>query len=1093
MIDGNRRNVAAGRTSVISRAALVLLGSLLAAPSIAAPVDRPDCAGLWLENAALRIRTDVTAGLFAHTDGAVRLVLPSDARKALGPGQPRAAVFRCFPGVGGGEPNLQPVLSVAAQDRDESGGELRVSWKIDGTLPALGLRRYQVYFAPAAGPALGAGESQPGQPMLHLGENLLPNPSFEIVDPGDATNPAGWYLSGDVGQGGARIRGVRSEQAARSGRFGFRSYADGPAGAVELGGRAVLADPIAVVPGVRYHLLVHARILDATGHGLQASAPFLDSDGRELPVAVRLESAAGQRTNGFAAFRTWMVAPPEARFARLSIGTYKSSGTTDIDDLALFADPVGLGPPPTVTTLPPERAAQYRKTMPADSGARGLLYDLGPPGSMLAGGFTPLSPQDVFDDDARAGFRGPVTGRAAPRPDPLAQDHVEIGDATVSFRVPNGDYLVWVLLGDMRSAPTEELAFYRGPVVIKAQGQTRAVVDRRDGLRSSIGLEDDALALRKLGGDAVWSRHVAPRFADAIFPAKVEDGVLDLQCGPAAACPVAAVGIFQTGDADALTAAVTAYGERRRASFALSWAVPDQPSAHEAVFLPSAAERSRGFVPFLLDPEDDIYPQTTPTRQAADAAARGIQVRVARGETTAVAIGLWASSFRGDVSMRLDQPSTPVGDTIGGTPLTARIAAYQAVRLAAGADDARYAVRPTFLVETDKLDLHPGIARLVWVTVTAPTDAKPGEFDGALMLSAGRERDALVPITVKVLPFALPEAPQIQAAVGAGDSAIGAEGLLADLTAHGMNAATLDLPPEVRLDGTAGTVELGFAPLDLRANLARQAGMGVRAVLTAGLLRPAFSLLGGGDQARQAAGFERLATEILTQTGAHAQSAGWAGLVHLLDDPSLLGLCRSAKAPCAVPARWVGGRLDAGDSEVVLVGVQPDGGFDPATVRGATAKDKRPVWLLDVGGGRLGRGLLPWALGAAGVVRTHHLAHLGDAVNGWDDDDPMPPHVVAQGDRLVPTLLWERARLGVNDARTIALVESLAGRARGGARSLASEAEKALEDLRAAASARLEPAARRWDGTWSLPQGSLAAARERLLDLAVKLHGAVGE
>lgn len=1067
---------------VTALAALSLLGVLLASPARSAPVERPDCAGLWLENATLRIRADVAAGLFAHADAELRLALPSDARAALGAGRPRAAVFRCFPGVGS-EPALQPVEATVTQSGDD-GGDVRVTWKADGALPALALRRYHVYFAPGSGPALGGGEARPGTPALHLGENLLPNAGFEQVDPGDASNPAGWYLSGDLGQGGARIRGVRSEQSARTGRFGFRSWSDGATGA-ELGGRAVLAEPVPVLPGVRYHLLVHARILDATGRGLQAVAPFLDAESHELPVAIRLEAGAGQRTNGFEAFRTWMVAPPEARFARLSIGTWKSGGTTDVDDVALFADPAGVKPPPIMTTLPPERAAQYRKSFPLDAGAPGLLYDLGPPGSLVAGGFTPLSPADAFDDVSRAGFRGAVTGRTARRPDPLAQDHVELGDATVSFRVPDGNYLVWVLLGDMRSAPPDELTFYRNPVVIKAQGQTRAVIDRRGGLRSTVSLDDDALALRKVGADAVWSRHVAARFADAIFPATVEGGVLDIQCGPAGSCPVAAVGLFQTSDVDALTAAVAAYGERRKASFGLSWAVQEQARAHDAVYLPSAAERARGFVPFIVDPDEDVYPHTTPTRPAADAATRGVTVRVARGETTAFAVGLWASSFRSDVSLRLDQPSTPVGDTLGGTPLQARVAAYQAVRVAPDSDDARYTVRPTFLVQAEKLDLHPGIARLVWVTVSAPADAQ-GEFDGALLLSAGRERDALVPITVQVLPFSLPPAPQIHGAIGVGGG--GVEAILADQAAHGMNAAPFDLPPDVRLDGTRGAVEVGFAPLDLRAGMARQVGMELRAAVTADILAPAFSILGA--DARRATGFDRLATEILTQTGAHAQSAGWP-LLHVLGDPTLLGLCRSAKAPCASPARWAGGRLEATDSEVVLVGVQPDGGLDPAAVRGALGKDKRPVWIHEQGG-RLGRGLLPWALGAAGVLRSHHLAHLGDPVNGWDDDDPMPPHVVAQGDAIVPTLLWERARLGVNDARTIALVESLAAQARGPAKALASEADRALADLKATALTRLDPAARRWDGTWAPAKGSLAETRERLLDLAIKLHGAVG-
>lgn len=1073
------------RSPLAAGLAVGLAVALAGGTAAAATVERPDCAGMWLGEAVVRVRVDVAAGLFAHTDEPLQVIVPDDARPVLGEGRPRAAVLRCYAGSDTSEPVLQPVPATVAQDPKEAGGAIRVTWAADGTMPSLSLRRYQIYLAPASAPSLGPEEAKAGEPLLRHGENLLPNPSFEVVDAGDASNPAGWYLSGDVGAGGSRVRGVRAEQSARSGRFGFRSWSDGGKGG-ELGGRAVLSEPVPVTPGTRYHLLVHARILDATGVGLQAVAAFLDAEGKELPIAIRLESEAGKTTNGFQPFRTWMVAPAEARFARLSIGTYKNAGTTDVDDVALFADPAGVEPPPLVLVLPAERSAQYRKSMPPDAGAFARLYDLGPRGSAVAGGFTPVAPEDAFGEGALAGFSaGKPVGRAAPRPDPLAQDHVEMSDATLSLRVPNGQWLVWVLLGDLRSAPAAELGFYRAPVVIKAEGQSRAVVDRQAGLHGTVSLDDDAIALRKLGSDAVWARHVAPRFADAIFAVEVEDGVLDLQCGPRGACPIAAVGVFATPDTGAVQRAVEAYGERRRASFTLAWAVPDLARTQDALFLPSTPERARGFVPFLVDPDQDVYPHTNPTRQSADAAARGVKVRVARGETTAIAVGLWASSFRADVSMKVDQPATPIGDAIGGTPLEARVAAYQAVRLGGGPEDPRFSVRPSWLVGAEKLDLHPGVTRLVWVTVAVPPEAKPGEYDGALLLSAGRERDAGVPITVEVLPITLPASPLVQAAVEAASGEVAAERVLADLAAHGMNAAPLDEPPLVTLDGTKGTVDVGFAALDLLLNQARQAGMDPRATITTRLLQPVFTLL--GPNARQEAGFDRVVSEILGQTAAHG---GWPAPLHLLDDPSLLRTCADAKAPCAAGAAWRDGRLTPADGPVVLA-TAPAGDLDPAALR--PAKDKRPLWLLDVGGARLGRGLLPWALGAEGVVRTHHLARLGDPLNGWDDDDPMPPHVVAQGDRLVGSLLWERARLGANDARLLALVESQAARAKSTDKALATEAGKLLTELRALGLAKIPATDRRWDGTWAPPEGALAAARTRLVDLAVRLSAVLPE
>ena len=1081
-----------------------LAATLVALPAIAVaapvPAARPDCQGLWLDHATVRIRIDVQAGLFAHLDETVRTTLPDKERAALGEAPPRAVVLQCHPGGDGAEPWLEPVLSVASEAPTFG---TQIAWKVSGTMPALSLRRYHVYLAPGNGPSLGRDEARTGPPATFIGENLIPNPSFEILDMGDQTNPAGWYLTGEVGQGKTRIRGVRSDAAARTGAMGFRSYADGPGkGAGEFGGRAVLAEPVPVVPGVRYHLLVHARILTATGRGLSAVAPFLDIDGRELRASIKLESEPGQTTNGFEAFRTWAVAPPEARFARLSIGTVRNEGATDVDDVALFPDPAGVPPSLTTQSLGVERAARYRTELPRNSGGAALLFDLGPQGSLLAGGFTAVAPDQAFTEGARVGFRnGAVTARSALRPDPLARDFIELGgQGTFSVALPNGDYLVWMLFADFRDAPPSELGLYRDMAVVKAEGESKGVLDRRmDFLDREPSLDDDAIALRKIGGDAVYERYVAPRLGELLFPVNVTDGVLDLSCAPAGACPVAAIGVFATSDKEAVERALQSHAELRRRSFALAWAIPTTPPTHDAVFLPTPEERTRGFVAFEVDPDTDVYPHTTPTRAAVDAARAGLRVRVARGETGAVAIGLWAAAFRNDATIRVEQPATPIGDVIGGTPLDARVARYQALRNHRSPTDPTYAVRPTALEAVETLDLHPAVTRLVWVNVRVPKDAKPGEYDGAFFVSAGRGRDAMVPITVEVMPFELPPSPVRQAVLGATDGGQRRmQATFLDLADHGMDVLAFEEPPAVTLDGARGAVLVDPRNLDEQMAAAKSAGMTIRGTIARGMTRPASQLLGeaAGAPGKRSAAYLRLVQEIFGQLQLHGDEAGWPNLVQLVDEPDLLAPCQDAKASCAAPTP-ADAPQPSGASVVVVAASQA--GEAPLTrvVQSSRKSDRRDLWLWDLGRGRLGRGLLPWVAGAAAASSTGYDPRAGDPANDWDDEDQVVSYVLPERGGAAPTVLWERARLGVNDARYVALLEELRARAEKakGARDNAKAAAQTLATIRSGIPLDVTAAARTWDGRIALPSASptLHATRAKIVNQIKELRAALGE
>lgn len=69
---------------------------------------------------------------------------------------------------------------------------------------------------------------------------------------------------------------------------------------------------------------------------------------------------------------------------------------------------------------------------------------------------------------------------------------------------------------------------------------------------------------------------------------------------------------------------------------------------------------------------------------------------------------------------------------------------------------------PDPLLPVARFDVEPGWTQPVWVTVTVPPDAVPGAYTGSLTISADENPDSIVPVSLTVHPFVLPEASSLK-------------------------------------------------------------------------------------------------------------------------------------------------------------------------------------------------------------------------------------------------------------------------------------------------------------------------------------------
>ncbi|MGH7144667.1 MAG: hypothetical protein ACREJ2_11155 [Planctomycetota bacterium] len=379
-------------------------------------------------------------------------------------------------------------------------------------------------------------------------------------------------------------------------------------------------------------------------------------------------------------------------------------------------------------------------------------FDLGPDSQTVLPGFTPISWDTVYGQKGNtAGLDHIRWGASQARDDTfptrLYQDFVEMGDGSAQFicKVPNGKYNVWVVYDDCGYWGGETCHHKRRS--IDAEGVEKYVDDRGEEGPSDYLFRFENT--EPLPGDSVWDLYVKKLFKPAEFTTDVHDGALNLQFHSDAgwSSKVAAIIIYPEGnkeDADW----VKGVEARNKKEFE-DRAIFLGPKPHP-LDVPEAA-KNLGYWLGYPTLEQDIEPVGDPgpaTGALSRTAALGERV------STSFAIRPLKDLGAGDTTLTATDLTGPAG-TIPASAVDLRYVMYALHR---GFNNIAYTIGPETLrlVDGAHLALKVGLTRQFWITVAVPTDAKPGEYKGAVTLTAGT-LNLTLPLTIQVLNLALDE------------------------------------------------------------------------------------------------------------------------------------------------------------------------------------------------------------------------------------------------------------------------------------------------------------------------------------------------
>ena len=675
-----------------------------------------------------------------------------------------------------------------------------------------------------------------------------------------------------------------------------------------------------------------------------------------------------------------------------------------------------------------------------------LKLDAGTDASPLFHGFTALTEANGYRPEFGYGIRaGSFVARSDDRrhPDELLRDWVSIASGGVDIDLPNGTYHVWMMLEDPGYWELVQNYDWRQ---VYAEGRLVHSHSMWSGDLWSRWLAN--AALEDLPGDDVWQRYIPSRYTPVEFEVTVSDGQLSLDFASGDfftyANTLSALLIWPAEQDAQGQAFVAELWGRMRDHFEIEY-VQTEPLAPVHALPASTSEPVPGLLVYQRQFDAEIHAHDWPSE---DELVSDLSLDLARGESEPVTLGLYAKTDLALTGVSLDLP---------GLDVEARVVRHKIRRTAPGG--VRFSALPFLL---DPLEVTPdaplalpeGRSQRLWFTVTAPAAIAATEVAGNLTLSLAGGAQVVLPVTVRVAPFALPEADIPYGYLGSLPNYPGgafADAVLARaeadlipsldlLASEGFTAFTGGIGgPAFSGYGSDGQPKLDFTRFDLVMGAAD--GAFAFAPLSYGGLAPT-GYLGLGSytitdtQTSLGVPHDRVMADVLGAVRAHVQAQGWPEPVYVVGDEPDVSQVDTA-SDLADSIRAAGGRSAVFTSF-----------GDPLQARAALAEHVDQVYLSlhslesmqyiqDQGGicgtynlgGRYARGIYQFRLRTLGCTGgfyqfAYNSSHADPyyALDGREDDlvAALPG---AEPGELVPTLEMERFREAVDDYRYLLALE----------------------------------------------------------------------
>ena len=506
-------------------------------------------------------------------------------------------------------------------------------------------------------------------------------------------------------------------------------------------------------------------------------------------------------------------------------------------------------------------------------------FDVGPAGSAVMEGFTPLDPSKVYTKGRGYGWKDAQIWRAfdALQPDPLYRTFVCVEKGGLAIDVPNGKYHVFVNM-DSPSGYWGEFQRYRRRALILEGVVHVDTMDFESFKKRYYRFADK----EDLPADNTFDKYQVPYFSEKYHEVEVRDGQLNIDFeGENWACAVSAIVVFPDAKAAEGRKFLDFVRARRRFHFDNSFKrVLPRPTG--AAPKPTEAERERGFLAFHRDPMKDVnvHDRPLPGERVEELSGSAFA-----GEHVPVTVSVLPLRDLGRVSLSVTNLSGPEGMAIPASAIDVGYVQYRLARVTM--EGSVYTIAPRLIVAAESAAAPEGIARTFWLTVKVRSFASPGEYKGEVQIKTQRGGTITLPLRFTVRKGTLDEVdvpvgpwghtidlPWFEEEAGAWNRALAAKSLK-KLREYGFTTAS-GLPVITYLGFKDGAPRFDFSRGDAQMKLFKDNGFHMPVVSYCAF--NGLNIYNRDEEAMRAAGFTDYSAFIKAVFSAvqkHADEAGW--------------------------------------------------------------------------------------------------------------------------------------------------------------------------------------------------------------------------
>ena len=627
---------------------------------------------------------------------------------------------------------LDGTLLAARFEPTKSGvGRGIVSWSVPASDNDTEKRKFQIYFAPKRGEAWSSSD-----PELTGEPNLLPNGTFDLK-----SEEAQWPWK-PVGP--ECVLEIDNVPGSHSGTHCLKLLPLHKT--VEPGGFAwqcsLSTVPVRIESERKYNVSLWFRADDV----VKSATPDIVSS-----LAVNWRDAEGHyiehqnKVIDYAGLPNWtkfsfeVQAPPRAATAVIDLSFYGADGSFYIDDVVLVpSEPCAI-----VSARQTDGMGSEVQALMRDKGI--FRFDFGPENSRIWPGFTGITPASAYDPSRGFGWLSADKSEAVerPLPDDLARDYV-LANQSFAVDLPDGEYVVWMLIGDSGAAATVLPKLVKWKVLSDGQLLKTYAPDARTWY--------DSVMFRHFPewwepGVDVYDRFVAPRFEEDKFAITVKGGKTIFSFEKV---PLCAMVIAPSEKAEELSSELDSLRAARKAAAPMSYS-PPLPSAPGGL---TKDDRERGYSVFSRTMGESVLPFSTPK---AEERIEKMAAFAVPGQYQALTFGIYPLRDLGSVSICISNLRGPGHESIPASSVEIGVGRY--VESTDNVISYAYQILPRVIQERNPIPMHGDMTLRWWMRVHVPDNIAAGFYSGQVTISPSQAPAYSLPIRIEVLPVKLASVP----------------------------------------------------------------------------------------------------------------------------------------------------------------------------------------------------------------------------------------------------------------------------------------------------------------------------------------------